>query len=129
MAVKEIFLSESEIVEVWGEGFKDLANHPQVKFTQENVIVELKRTPALITNESGEGTKVLKFEEPDVGVLKLMDTAKGDVGKAAALIQGCAGLPAASANKIKSSDFMVISQVVAGFLSTSQAITGTSRET
>ena len=45
-----------------------------------------------------------------------MDTAKGDVGKAAASDSGLCWFARGIANKIKSSDFMVISQVVAGFV-------------
>lgn len=123
MAIKEIQLTESEIVELWGEGFRSLSNHPQIKFSQETVSVELKRSPALVQT-SGEESKTIKLEEPTVETLKMMDLAKGDVGKVASLIQGCGGIPAASVNKIKASDFMLLSEVVAAFLGSSQKTTG-----
>lgn len=126
---KNNFLSEEEILEVWGDGFREIANHPQIKFTVDTVQVTLRKTPPLQNMDSPEPTKVLTFEEPDVGTLKRMDSAKGDIGKIAELIQGATGLPKASAEKIKSSDFIVLSKLVACFLSPSQEIIGTSQET
>lgn len=122
---KENYINDVDsIVEIWGEGFREIHNHPQIKFTNENIYVELKRTPALVSIESSEPTKVLKFDEPDIGILKSMDLAKGEISKAAILIQKCSNMPGASIDKIKGRDFIVISKVVGGFLSDSPEITG-----
>lgn len=126
---KTVYLDPEKVVEIWGDGFKPVATSPNVHFTETSVLVELKRTEPLTVLANGEKTKTLTFEEPDVNALKAMDNAKGEVSKVAALIKYCAGLPEASVNKIKASDFMVLSQVVAGFLSISQQTTGTLPET
>ncbi len=119
-----IYLNKEEAIEVWGEGFEDLAANPQVKFTQENVQVTLKRSKDIVSS-NGEKGNVIYFEEPDLATLKLMDTAKGEISKIAILIQACAGIPAASANKIKAADVMLLSKVVAGFLGKPPETSGT----
>ena len=112
---KKSELSKEEILAVWGDSFAELADHPQIVFTESEILVELKRTQP-IKNLEGEETKVLRISEPDLGALKSMDLAKGEVAKIGVLIQRCAGIPAASADKIKSADFMLLNKILACFL-------------
>lgn len=112
---KKSELTKEEIIAVWGDGFAELADHPQIGFTETEILVELKRTPAIKTID-GEETKLLKISEPDLAALKSMDLAKGEVAKIGVLIQRCAGIPAASADKIKSADFMLLNRVLGCFL-------------
>lgn len=110
------FLPEDQVIEVWGEQFKELAVHPKVRFTESEVFIGLSK-PIPAVDSGGGTTDQIVLLEPNVGQLKMMDSAKGDVAKAAALIQSCSDLPAASVNKIKGRDFMLLNKVVAAFLS------------
>ncbi len=112
------FLKPDQVLATWGEQWKDLASHPKVKFTDAEVYVHLShKIPTTANDEGDTETSQIVLTEPTVGQMKLIDSAKGDIAKAAMLVQQCGDLTAASVNKIKGRDFILLNKVVGAFLS------------
>lgn len=108
------YLDRDMISEYWGEDFLPLAENHRVKFGMDSIFVTLKSP---VKNVDGEETKVVELKEPTVAVMKSIDGAKGEVTKAAVLLASMSGVPNASFNTVKASDFMLLNKVVAAFLS------------
>lgn len=64
----------------------------------------------------GETLAVLTLRRPRVKDLRAMDEAKGDVGRAAALIGALAGLTPREVDQLDAEDFARLGQAVADFL-------------
>ena len=105
------------ITEHWGEEFVKFADNPKVNFTSESIQVTLKKE---VKSLSGEMVKVVEIDEPDVGQLKAIDEAKGEMSKTAKLISTCTDIPGAALNSMKASDFMLLSNIISVFLSDGQ---------
>jgi hypothetical protein len=106
-------MNVEQIVATWGEGFRELAGNPRVRFAEDHIEVDLK---SAIKTLEGVESKVLTITEPTTRDLKAMDSATGDVAKAAALLSMVAGVTAGEVDKIKASDFSLLQQVIGGFL-------------
>jgi hypothetical protein len=107
-------LTKEEILDVWGEPFLALCDNPRIGFTLDAILVELKKTPALKTID-GEETKVISITEPTFDQLKKIDLVKGDLEKSGVMVGLCGNLPNSQVNRIKTSDWMLLSRVVTCF--------------
>jgi hypothetical protein len=108
-----VYLEKEAIQELWGDKFSEFADNKRVKFTSDKIFVELKSP--VVTLEESE-TKIVTINEPTIADLRNIDNAKGDVSKAAYLLSACAGIPMASVNKIKGSDFILLTTIISVFL-------------
>lgn len=103
--------------EQWGEEFVPIADDPMIKFSDSEIVVQLKRP---IKTDEGE-TNEIRLREPTVKELKLTDMEKGEIAKSALLLKACGGgLPMASIETMKGSDFIRTQKVLSVFLADGQ---------
>lgn len=108
-------ISDPKVVEeLWGEEFVQFVKSDRVIITENALYVKLK-VPVTSPTEGGK-TDIIKINEPTVGELKTMDTVKGDMSKAATLLETLAGITSADMNKMKASDFILINKIMNIFL-------------
>lgn len=108
------------VKEMWGEDFVQFLNNSKVTFTESAIYIKLKQPVTTIT---GEKSECVKINEPTVGELKVMDSVKGDMSKAAAFIETLVGITTADANKMKAGDFVLLNNIVNCFLLDGQETT------
>lgn len=73
-----------------------------------------------IAGPDGQITE-LKLRRPKAKDFRVMDNAKGEIGKSLALAQQLSGIPAPMLDNLDGSDFIELSEAVQGFLKPSQA--------
>jgi len=128
---------KDEIVEAWGEGFKDLAGfdiegedgapdkpgrkHPRVHFFYDKIVVDLKQDVVLA---DGESTRALELQEPSTGDFRVMDGGRGSVSKMISFLCNIGNLTQKHADTIKGRDFVLLMQVINGFLSSAPETSG-----
>ena len=136
MIVVEGEIKDRELIEeIWGPGFgpvedddregetkvNPLLRKRRVHFTADYIGVELRKPVTLL---DGETTSLLKLTEPYTGDLVAMDAAKQGMAKLVILLTAVAGISAGEARKkIKAGDFILLSEVLNGFLSDGLLIT------
>ena len=106
-------MNVEQIVETWGEGFREVAANPKVHFFPDHIDVDIRSS---VRTLEGIEVTTLSLAEPLTRDLKAMDGVSGDVAKAAALLSCVAGITLGEADKIKASDFNLLQQVIGGFL-------------
>lgn len=111
------FLSPAEVILAWGDAFKDLASHPKIKFRDDSVVVELSQE--VHTTDEGP-SKWITLREPTVQSLKSLDRAKGDIERAAILLEVCGNVTGKDVSSLKGRDFILLQKIVAAFLSDGQ---------
>lgn len=70
---------------------------------------------------NGETLEIIELGRPKVKHLKIMDTATGEMERAALLIGELAGIPPSSVDQLDAEDFTKLSEALAGFLGVSPA--------
>lgn len=69
----------------------------------------------------GEDVREIRIPRLKLKHMRVMDEAKGDLDKMALLIGAVAGLAPSTVNELDAEDFMTLSEVLGGFLGSSQA--------
>jgi hypothetical protein len=99
-----------------------LIGHKRVHFTEEAIVVELRQRVMLL---DGSETTSLTITEPCTRDLLAMDALKGSIAKSASLLSSVANIKPSEIAKIKAADFLLLNEVVNGFLSDVLQISGT----
>lgn len=111
------YIKDKKVVEEnWGKEFVELLADPKIHFTMDAIFVDVQTPVEVIGNEKTESVTTVRIEEPNVSQLKSVDTVKGDMAKAAVLLESSVGITAASLDRMKSRDFMRCQKVMACFL-------------
>lgn len=114
MDIQGRIVDEAVVSQMWGADFVKFVKNPRVIITEDGLYIKLKQ-PVTNPKDSGK-VDTIKINEPTVGEMKVMDSVKGDLTKAAALLETLTGLTTSDVNKMKASDFLLFNEILSCFL-------------